>query len=93
MQYLLSFKKITENFKRIRSFFQSVQKVICDFCVYHIEVRVKSKNSDDVGDVTAPSISRTSHPDNFLPVAVVVDAERNFADSAVAEPGFFFGLS
>jgi len=41
---------------------------------------LKSKNSD----VAAPLISRTSHPDNFLFAVVVVDAERNFADSAAA---------
>lgn len=60
--------------------------------ILYRDSKLKSKNSDDIGDVAAPLISRTSHPDNFLPVAVVVDAERNFADSDTAEPGFFFGL-
>lgn len=53
---------------------------------YYIEQPVltleNSINADDHGDVVAPLISRTSYPDNFLYV-VVVDAERNFADSAV----------
>lgn len=75
---------ITEAFQRRSDVFLLVVDTKSYFWSGIHCIELKSKNSDDVGDVAAPLISRTSHPDNFLSAAVVVDAERNFADSQSA---------